>query len=123
MSYNPYQGMESPFFPGYDQSYDRCTCGMPDACGAEHKPAVTVQTLARTTRSGKVEHVTSVNPIGKFYANTAHKAFAVWDGHLALNDLNQPKSKPYQPPALPFVCDRPMSGSSLCSLSSGTCNP
>ena len=123
MSYNPYQGMESPYFPGYDQSYERCSCGMPDACGAEHKTAVTVRTMTRATQNGKTEHVTMVEPIGKFFHNTAHKAFAVWDGHAALNDLHKPKYKPYQPPAQPFVCDRPMAGSSLWSLSSGTCNP
>ena len=123
MTYNPYRGMESPFFPGYDKPSDNCGCGAPEACGAEHKAAITVETVTRVSKSGQKSSVVVARPIGRMYHHTASKAFAAWDGHLALNDLHAPKVQPYQPPALPYVCDRPLSGSDLCSMNGGRCNP
>ena len=120
---NNYQGFDSPYYPGYNQPYDRCSCGGPDACGNEHKSAITLTTMSRANKNGTTDQLTVVNPVGKMYANTVHRPFAVWDGHLALSDLKPPKVKPYQPPGYAYVCDRPMAGSSLCSMSGGSCNP
>lgn len=122
-NYNPYQGMESPFYPSWNQPFDRCSCGQPTACGNEHKQAVQVKQITRATRNGGQETISVVEPIGTFYANTAHRAFAVWDGHLALSDLNGPKFRQYQPPAQPYQCDRNASGSSLCASSPAVCAP
>lgn len=129
MTYKPYEGMNSPFFPGYDQAYSRCDCGNSNACGAEHRPAVTVRTIARATKDGKTEHVTVTEPIGRFYAETAKKAFAVWDGSLNLAYLSPPKKTAYRPPGVSYICtSRPAEGASLCSTSMGssgfgTCDP
>lgn len=122
-SYNPYQGFDTPFYPGYNESYDRCGCGAQAACGNEHKPIVAVKTISRATPGGKMETVTVTQPLGKMYAMNALKPFAVWDGHAALNDLHGPKVRQYRPPALPAVCNRPVAGSSLCGLTQGSCNP
>lgn len=122
MSYNPFGGFNNNDYPGYNQAYDRCSCGQPTACGNEHQAAVQVQTVTRTSASGQKEQVQVVKPIGSFFPDLANRAFAVWDGALALNDLSPPKFKAYRPPAYPYVCDRPMAGSSLCSAS-GSCNP
>ena len=127
MSYsanNPYQGFDTPFVPGYGQAYNQCACGAPDACGMEHQPAVKVENITRVTAAGHKENVTRVVPLGRIYESINHKAFATWDGQLALNDLYKPSVKPYRPPALPYVCDRPLSGAALCSAQgSASCSP
>jgi hypothetical protein len=123
---NPYQGFDTPYVPGYNQPFNQCGCGGPDACGNEHQAAVKVENVTRVTATGKRENVTRVVPLGHIYDTVVHKAFATWDGKLALNDLYKPHSRTYRPPALPYVCDRPMAGSSLCSAQgggSGQCGP
>jgi hypothetical protein len=120
--YNPYMGFNSPYYPGYAQSYDRCSCGGPEACGNEHAPAVKVVQVSRATRGGKSETVNVVQPIGEYYRHLGVTPYSTWDGSLAMSDLKPPRYKPYRPPALPFICDRPLQGSSLCTISS-PCHP
>ena len=130
MSYtnsNPYQGFNHASVPGYSQPFNQCGCGGPDACGNEHQPAVKVETVLRMSATGQHEQVTRTVPLGHIYAAVTHKAFSIWDGNLALNDLYKPKPRPYMPPALPYVCDRPMSGAAMCGMNggsvSGQCGP
>lgn len=121
--YNPYAGFSAQNVPGYNQPYDRCNCGLPDACGIAHQPAVKVRVVAKATGGGKVDiQETVIEPQGNLYRNNANAPFGTWDGHLVASDFNPPRVKPYRPPALPYVCDRPVAGSSLCGVPS-KCNP
>ena len=124
-SNNPYQGFDSPYMPNYGDPFNSCGCGAASACGNEHQPTVKIQTVTRTTATGAKETVHQVAPLGHIYTSVAHVPFTTWDGSLASNDLYLRKGRPYQPPALPFVCDRPLGGSSLCSASTapGSCSP
>lgn len=99
-SYNPNSGFESPFSPNYDRPYGNCDCGQAPACGNRPEPKA----------------------FGKMYEAVQHQSFAAWNGSLAASDLHPRVVKPYRPPALPYVCDRPIPGSSLCA-SSMKCNP
>ena len=121
-SYNAYQGFDLSGYPSYNQPFERCGCGQPSACGNEHKAAVQVKTVTRATRSGGTETVTMVAPAGQLHQNPAQNAFGVWDGNLALLDLVPRQNKRYQPPALPYICDRPVAGTSLCGMA-GRCPP
>lgn len=127
MSSNPYQGFDSPFVPGYSQPYNQCGCGARDACGNEHQPVPKVETIVRATGSGKTETITRLAPQGVVKTALSTRAFSTWDGQLAQNDLHYKPStgrRPYRPPALPYVCDRPLSGASLCSVQGVTqCSP
>jgi hypothetical protein len=124
-THNPYQGFDTPYVPGYNQPFNQCGCGGPDACGNEHQPAVKVENVTRVTATGQRETVTRTVALGHFYDTVVHKPYAIWDGQLALNDLYKNKQRGYKPPALPYVCDRPMAGSSLCSAQGGVgqCGP
>lgn len=122
---NPYQGFDLPYAPSYNDPYNRCSCGAASACGNEHQPAVKVESVTRVGANGQKENVSRVVPLGHIYPSVAHRAFSVWDGALALNDLYAPKQRSYQPPAFPFVCDRPLAGASLCTARGGAaqCSP
>jgi hypothetical protein len=121
---NPYQGFSSPFVPGYNQPFNQCACGFPDACGNEHQPAIKIERVTRVGATGQQETVNRVIPLGHMYESIAHRAFTPWDGQLALNDLYPSKVRAYRPPALPWVCDRPMAGASLCSAQGNSqCSP
>jgi len=120
-SYNPYAGFNTSLNPQYSQPFDGCACGGPDACGVAVKPTIKVKAVAKTTAAGTVEHALEVQPHGEVYVNSAHTPFGVWDNHLVANDLNAPKFRKYQPPALPYVCNRGGMGASLCGI--GSCNP
>lgn len=100
-TYNPYQGFDTPFYPGLAQPYDGCACGQPAACGTGHVATA----------------------FGKVYEAPHLQAFAAWDGALASNDLMPKKVKPYRPPALPFVCDRGGMGSTTCNAPGFKCGP
>ena len=116
-----YAGFTSPYYPSYSKPYDQCDCGQPPSCGNEHKSAMQVETITRATKGGGVEHINVIKPIGKFYADIAHRPFAVWDGSLALSSINPKTFSKYIPPALPYVCDRSFNAQ-LCSAN-GECNP
>ena len=121
---NPYNGFNTPFVPGYNQPFNQCACGFPDACGNEHQPAVKVERVTRVGANGQKETVNRVVPLGHMYQSIMHRPFSTWDGQLALNDLYPKKAKPYQPPAIPAICDRPLAGAALCSAQGGAqCNP
>lgn len=122
---SPYKGFDSQSVPGYNQPYNQCGCGVPDACGNPHQPSVKVETVKIATATGTTKTVTRVAALGSMYNHINQVPFSTWDGSLALNDLYGPKKKPYRPPAVPYVCDRPMAGSSLCSSSFGKspCDP
>jgi hypothetical protein len=122
---NPYQGFSHPSVPGYNQPFNQCGCGGPDACGTEHQAAIKMATVTRMSATGQREQVTQTVPLGHFYATAPHNAFAIWDGNLALNDLYKSKQKHYMPPALPYVCDRPMSGAAMCNMGNmnSNCDP
>ena len=102
---NPYAGFESSYYPSYNEAYDRCSCGQPNACGNEHKPAVKLVNVTRATRAGGQETVTVAAPLGQLHQNVAAtRAFATWDAQLAMNDLKPPRVSKYYPPALPYIC-------------------
>ena len=93
-SYVPkFNGFDHPFFPDAYRPYSRCDCGLPDACGHPHK----------------------AKQIGKFHTQPTQEPFATWNGHLAQLDVHPKQHKPYTPPSLPFVCDRPLPGAQTCA--------
>lgn len=121
---NPYQGFEASSMPGYKQPFNQCACGFADACGNEHQPAVKVEQVVRVGSNGQKETVHRVIPLGHMYQSIMHIPFSPWDGKLSVNDLYPKKVKAYQSPAYPFVCDRPMAGSALCSAQGASqCSP
>lgn len=95
--YNPNLGFEHPFYPGYKNAFDSCSCVEMNACGNEHKPSVMSAMSSRSSNSSERQEIKSM---GKIYQNAANKPFAVWDGHLALHDLNPPKPFKYIPPPM-----------------------
>jgi hypothetical protein len=122
---NQYNGFNNSFTPGYNQPFNQCGCGAADACGGEHQAAVKIEKVKMATGTGQVKEVQKVVQLGSFYTHVNQIPFSVWDGSLALNDLYGPNKKPYRPPAIPYVCDRPVAGSALCSASLGKspCDP
>lgn len=122
---SPYRGFNSPALPGYNQPFNQCGCGIPDSCGNQHQPSVKIENVKIATATGGTKTVQKVVPLGALYNHVGQVPFSTWDGSLALNDLYGAQKKPYRPPAIPYVCDRPVAGSSLCSSSFGKspCDP
>lgn len=121
---SPYKGFSSQSVPGYNQPYNQCGCGVQESCGNAHQPSVKIENVKIASATG-TKTVQKVVPLGALYNHVNQVQFSTWDGALALNDLYGPHKKPYRPPAVPYVCDRPMAGSSLCSSSFGKspCDP
>jgi len=99
-----FHGFDHPFFPSAGRPYSHCDCGIPDACGAPHVAKAYGAPHA-------IQH--------------KHHPYTHWNGQLALLDVKPKKHGKYQPPSLPFVCDRPMPGSQSCAVPRGsdTCPP
>jgi hypothetical protein len=88
-----FNGFDHPYFPDAYRPYSRCDCGSAEACGNPH----------------------TAKEVGKFHTQPTQGAFAKWDGHLARLDVNPKAHKPYTPPSLPHVCDRPLPGVQTCA--------
>lgn len=97
-----FKNVDHPFFPQSYRPYTRCDCGLPEACGNSHK--------ITPNSAGAVHEMPH-----------RQRSFHHWEQAAVKNDLQPRKSRPYEPPANPFVCDRPITGQAqTCAYNAGS---